>query len=173
MVKTCCKTLRKRWKEIRAIHKKYKVFYWLFAGSVLLLALVWVGILLFVDREDLGYEMNLFTEALGVYVSIGITVLVIDIAYERRDKERLRVRLKREAGSRSSAIAIAAIDGLRAENWLLGDNGLLKCAKLNYANLEKVYLADSNLQNAQLVRANLKDADLTKASLTSTILYWC
>ena len=116
MVRTCCQVLRKRWKEILAIHKEYKIFYWLLGGTIVFLTLLWVGTLFFHGREDRGYEMNVFTEALGVAVSILLTVLVVNVAYERRDKRRLRERLKREAGSRANAIAIAAVEWIRAES---------------------------------------------------------
>jgi len=173
MLDTCCRALRKRWKEIREIHREHKLFYLLLAGSVLLLALVWVGVMLFVDKENLGYEMNLFTEGLGVYVSIGITVLGVDIAYALRDKKRLRERLKREAGSRSNAIAIGAVEWLRAEGWLQGDDGLLKGEEtvLNYANLQGANLTRANLQGTKLVQAKLQGTDLFQANLCGASLY--
>lgn len=171
MVRTCCQVLRTRWKEIRAIHKKYKVFYWLLGSATVVLAALWVGTLLFHGREDRGYEMNIFTEMLGVAVSILVTVLVINVAYERRDKERLRGRLKREAGSRANAIAIAAVEWIRAEGWLEGEDGLLKGEDLSNANLEGANLSGANLNGTILVRANLKGCDLTKALMVSSRMY--
>ena len=68
-MKSQLKGFSKRWKDIRQIHSERKVFYRLFVGSLLLFALIGLGASRYVQNEnDLGYETNLFTEALGVYV---------------------------------------------------------------------------------------------------------
>ncbi len=82
-----------RLKEIRAIHKEYRLFYRICGSAVLVGVGILLGAALFSDQN--GYEMNLFTEMIGVAVSIGITVLVIDRMYERRNTERLKNNLKR------------------------------------------------------------------------------
>ena len=162
----------KRWTDIRQIHSERKVFYRLFAGSVLLLALIGFGTSRYVlDEDDLGYETNLFTEALGVYASIGITVFFIDILYELRDKDRLRTRLKREASSRANAIAVGAIEWLRAEGWLEGEDGLLKGENLNHANLQGANLCGANLQGTHLQKAQLLDSDLSRAKLIGAQMF--
>ena len=161
----------KRWKEIRAIHQTHRLFYWLLGGAIVVLTSLWVGILLFHGREDRGFEMNVFTEALGVAVSILITVLVINVAYERRDKKRLRVRLRREAGSRANAIAISAVEWIRAESWLEGDGGLLKGVNLCEANLQGANLEEATLQGTKLIKANLQGADLNGACLEEAKLF--
>lgn len=174
MTKGHFKGFNKRWKDIRQIHEERKVFYHLFLGSIVLLVLIALGTSKYVlDENDLGYETNLFTEALGVYASIGITVFFIDILNELRDKDRLRVRLKREAGSRANAIAVGAIEWLRAEGWLEGDDGLLQGQEtvLNYANLQGANLTRANLQGTRLVKANLQDTELFQANLSGSSLY--
>lgn len=156
---------RKRREEIREIHKQYMIFYPLFCISVVLLTLVWVGMLLFVDKENLGYEMNLYTEALGVLVSIGITVLLIDQLNERRETQHLKHRLIREVGSGSNEFAKNAVSWMRSENWLENDDGLLKESNLNWTDLHCANLQKANLQNAQLINANLQKATLHGSNL--------
>ncbi len=163
-----------RQKEIRKVQKKYTWFYALIVGAIALGIGIWIGSSVFAE-DGKGYEMNLFTEALGVVTSIIITVFVIDRLYERRDKERaqemaqreqerqtqeLRGRLVREAGSRSNVRAIAAIEQLRHKRWLVGDKGLLKGA----------YLPGANLQNADLYKANLHGAVLQNARLQEILM---
>ena len=165
MALTFWEGFNKRWKQIRAIHKQYMLFYWLFGGAVVLLTLVWIGTLLFVGKEDPGYKMNLFTEGLGVFVSIGITVLIIDRLDERRSTQRLKRRLVREVGSGSNEFAKNAVSWLRAEKWLEDDNGLLRESDLNWADLRGANLRKVNLQGAQLIEAKLHDAIFHGANL--------
>ncbi len=147
------------------MHKEYRLFYWLLGGATFVCGLLWVGTLLFHGSNEYGYEMNLFTEATGVLVSIGFTVLVVDRLYERRDAEQLKKRLVREAGSRLRGIAIPAVEWLRAEGWLTGDDGLLKAADLWEANLEGAVLWKANLQQAVLHRAKLQRSNLNETTL--------
>ncbi len=104
---------------------------------VFLAGLVFGPFLLGIMNGPDEYRPNLITEALG----IGFTVLIIDWIYEQRARRELRRRLKREAGSRANAIAISAVEWIRAEGWLEGDDGLLKGANLINANLLRGRLA--------------------------------
>lgn len=186
MVRTCCQVLRKRWKEIRVIHKKYRLFYWLLAGTTVVALLLWVGSMLFHDDEVPSYEMNLFTELVGVIVSIGFTVLVVDQINERREAERrkeqaqreqekemeeLKVKLVRDAASRVNQTAVNAIEELRHKGWLEGDDGLLRNADLIEANLATADLRGANLQDTKLVTAKLQEANLFQANLSGSKLY--
>ena len=171
-------TNRTRQEEIRAIHKKHRLFYELLGGLVLLLIGIFIGAMFF-GGENRDYWMNLFTEGIGVLASIGFTVFIIDRLNAKRDQERqtqdLKDRLVREAGSRSNDIAISAVEQLRAKRWLTGDDGLLQGARLHNANLQGADLSvadlpgagltEANLQEAILYVANLPGADLTKANL--------
>lgn len=107
------------------------------------------------------YRANLFTELMG----IAFTALVIDWIYRLRTRHELRNRLVREAGSRSNAIAIGAVEWLRAEGWLEGDDGLLQGEDLVKANLENAYLLRANLRGAFLSEAKLRGAELMGANL--------
>lgn len=115
------------------------------------------------------YRANLFTELMG----IAFTALVIDWIYRLRIRHELRNRLVREAGSRSNAIAIGAVEWLRAEGWLEGNEGLLQGedTNLDNANLEGADLRGANLRGTRLRKANLGGADLSRANLQNAKLY--
>ena len=180
-----------RWKEIRVIHKKYRLFYELLGGAALLLIGVAIGAGFFgVGNQD--YHMNLATEALG----IAATVFIIDRIYAHRDRERQREQAQREeerrreqaqreeerrteelkrqlicdARSRSNDKAITAVEMLRDKGWLEGDDGLLKGANLSSANLKGANLEDANLQKSILTIAELQDAELYYAKLQRAML---
>ena len=122
------------------------------------------------DYDNRDYVMNLVTEGIGVLASIGITVLFIDQLNAHRERKNLKRRLVREARSRSNDIAISAVEWLRAEGWLTGDDGLLQGTRLRNANLRGVDLTKANLQRVDLSWANLQRANLTKAKLQGAIL---
>ena len=149
-----------RQEEIRDIHKRYRWFYGLAVGAIVLIISILIGAAWSGD-ENRSYQMNLVTEVIG----IGATVFIINRLYEYRDRENLKRRLVREAGSRANAIAISAIDQLREEGWLTGDNGLLKGLDLSGANLKNADLSEANLR-----WTNLKEADLRSAKLIGTDL---
>ena len=150
------------------IQAHYSWFYALIVGLAALCIGIWIGASLFADRD--GYGMNLFTEFIG----IGVTVLVIDRLRVFRDRETLKETLKRQlirdAGSQLNVTAIAAVDRIRAEGWLTGDSGILQGANLGNANLERADLSDANLKGARLFGANLKTACLIKANLSDADL---
>lgn len=173
----------KREIERKDIWKQYRDFYPISGGIILVIIGIWLGSILFSE----GYETNLYTEAMGVLV----TILVLDRINQWRDRQALKKRLIREAGSRSNEVAISAIEWLRAEDWLVGKNSLLKeahlwsakldNANLNDANLEGVYLREAslvsvsfrkaNLANTQFRRANLSDAQMGDADLRGADLH--
>ena len=171
-----------RWNEIRAIQKEYNLFYWILGGIILVGIGVLIGAAMFdSDNSDYqDYHMNLYTEMIGVVVSIGITVFVIDRVYERRETARLKGQAQREkvretqelkerlvhqAGSRVNQIAVNAVEELRHNGWLQGDDGLLEKADLTEANLRGANLKKANLQGAWLTEANLQGAKLQWADL--------
>ena len=150
-----------RQEEIKTIHKKHRLFYELLGGLALLLIGIFIGAMFFGGGNQ-DYHMNLFTEAMG----IAATVFVVNRWYVHHDRERLKRRLVREAGSRSNDLARAAIGQLHDEGWLEGDNGLLRKANLSRANWENMEgLHKVNLQGAKLENANLKNAILSEANL--------
>ena len=162
----------KRRDEIRAVHRKYRLFYQLLGGGVILVVGILIGALFFADKDS--YAMNVVTEGFGVVAGVLVTVLVVDRLNERRDEQRqteeLKTRLVREAGSRSNHVAIAAIEQLRHHGWLMGDDGLLKGQTLAEADLSGANLRSANLSDAGFWRANLQGADLWWTELTGAHL---
>ena len=142
--------------------RRGKRFWWLV--RLLLIALITLAIFLLGWIGGSDYVTNIYTELIGVTLSTGVTVVIVDQFYERRDRERqtneLKERLVQEARSRSNPRAIAAIEQLREKGWLVGDKGLLKGA----------YLAGADLQNADLNKANLHGADLQNAKLQKVLM---
>jgi len=167
-------TSEARREEIRAVQKKYSWFYALIIGAVLIGVGVGIAASEFAD-DSRGFWMNLVTEALGVVTSVVITVFVIDRIYERRNEmrrtEELKRRLVREAGSRSNDVAIDALDHLRSEGWLTGEDGLLQGAQLRGANLQGANLREANLQGANLWNAKLDKADCHNTNLQYAFLH--
>lgn len=159
-----------RREKIRADQKKYSWFYALIIGVALLGAGVWIGASFFADKD--GYAMNVVTELLG----IGATVFIIDRIYSYRNREKdiesLKQTLVQDAGSGVNDIARNAIEQLRNNGWLEGDDGLLcgKHAKLNHANLNNARLDRVNLKETSLVGAELNSAHMIKAELQNAKL---
>ena len=182
-----------RREETRKIHKEYDWLYSIIVFSIILAIGILVGAYIF--RGGSGYDVNIWTEVLGVSAGAGVTLFILDRLNERRDRTNLKRRLVREVGSGSREFALNAIGWLRAEGWLSGERGLLKGkdlrganlkgaslyfrdpkggsseaanlegAILHGANLETATLNDVNLQNAELTGANLHKACLDNAEL--------
>src|SRR3990172_5511276 len=71
-------------------------------------------------------------------VGIGLAVLIIDAANERRAVQQLKAQLIREMGSNDNGIALRAVKELDAHGWLL--DGSLRGADLTEANLQNARL---------------------------------
>lgn len=182
-----------RWDEILGIHREYPAAY-PFIGGVALVGLgIWIGSLIYVN--DTGYGTNLYTE----FISIAVTVFIIDSLNRRRDEKRRerehKDRLLGEVCSPNNDTAIEAVHELRANGWLCGENGLLKGkvlvvselhgivgasigvrlnnSILRNANLEKTKLEFAELENAELEQANLEGANLSHANLKKAKLGKC
>lgn len=132
---------------------------------------------------------NVVTEFIG----IAITILLIEELNERREKRKLRDRLKRELWSKDQGITLRAINELREHGWL-ADGGLeninlpysvldraeLKGVIMNGANFHKASLQRSYIGHAQLRNVNfsganlsysiLNHSDLTGSDLTGALL---
>ncbi len=173
-----------RWQEIRNI--------WADNQWPLLLLTGWmVGLLTIpairIINEDLaGFLENLVPEAVG----IAFTVLILDRLNENRARVQLQERLLREASGQANETAKAAIDWMRAENWLGEPTSLMQGedftranlvgadlwrAKLQGTNFYRAELRETNvfradLRNANLARANLTGADFICADLTGANL---
>ena len=144
---------------------------WRIAGvlAIVVIALaVVLGYRLF-EADLVNYAMNLFTELLGVVLSVIVAVFIVDRINERGDREKQMRRLVQEAGSRSRDTAVAATERLRANGWLAGDDGLLKGANLAHANLNEAELSNANLEQANFYWASLESTDMNEANLAGAI----
>lgn len=150
-----------REEEIRDIHGKYKDFYQIGGGVLLVCIGIWIGSLIFQD----GYATNVYTELMSVIVTILVLDRLNDWRARNREREALQKRLIREAGGQSNEMAKAAIDWMRDEGWLTGEDGLLINRTLAKAKLQGAYLKNANLKGANLDSGNLEGANLVNANL--------
>lgn len=155
-----------RREEIQKIHHNYQVFYEMLGGAVVLVMSVLIGSGVF-GAENVDYRMNLFTEGMGIVA----TVFMINRWYAHRERESLKRRLIREAGSRSHDIAISAVEWIEREGWLRGEDGLLKGADLREARLKDARMAGANLEGANLDSADLRGVNLNGAILCRANLF--
>lgn len=119
-----------------------------------------------------GLVENLFG-SLGIeFVSIAITVLVIDRLAFKRQKRRDELHLKSELIAKASSgvreTAVAAIGELARRGWLY--DGTLREADLIDANLKGTVLHSTFQGGAELEAAHLKDADLSDMRLNEVNL---
>jgi uncharacterized protein YjbI with pentapeptide repeats len=135
------------------------------AGVLVLIALAGGAVsLLLLDADPTGVVVNLSTE----FLSIAVTVLVIDRLVAVRDKQKLKEQLIRQMGSRSNVFTLSAVPEIRAYGWLT--DGSLREADLGKANLEDADLREADLQAARLFFANLSVANLGGANLSEANL---
>jgi len=151
-------TTNPRMTEIKNIWQQYQGLY--VVGGIL------IGLLLFPFLELIIKDLSqlligLIPEAIG----IGFTVFFLDRIYQERDIKQLKQRLRGEASSQSNDTSKSAVDWMRRDDWLTGDDGLLKGANLNNANLNKVDFSNANLKDASLSWADLQGANLFEATL--------
>lgn len=161
----------------RALWVEYADFYRILGG----LGLVALGVLLgaTVFGDDPGYSTNLYTE----FVSIAVTVFVLDFVSRRRDEQQrideLKERLKRRMRSRVNSEARRATEELRDYGWLMDgtlcrehfDKADLQHSDLMEANLKDCNLQGALLQEARLMYANLENARLQYAHLDGAMLF--
>lgn len=159
------------WERSRAAQKGYGGFYACLAIVTAILAGIWIGGHIFADPNSSPFGMNLWTEGIGMLVTVGLFGLINRLQSVYRQKRQIID----DAASTSNEIAKNAIHSLRRQGWLEGIDGLLQYADLRSANLCQADLRGSNLKGANLWSANLLQANLTQvnliqAELTSSIL---
>lgn len=161
------------WRESEYSPEQQKFIYRLMGYAVLVIVGIIIGAglfgtggALFAGQDDTrAYSTNLYTE----FISITITVLVLNTLAERREQNRrtadLKARLLREARSTVNDVAVQAINEIRENGWLTSADGLLKGANLVEANLRFVDLSKANLEFTKLIRTRLQRANLMDANL--------
>jgi uncharacterized protein YjbI with pentapeptide repeats len=112
------------------------------------------------------FYANLSTE----FISIAITVLIINQLYERSKLQKTKDQLIRQMGFAGNELARLAVDELRAHGWL--EDGSLcretfRYAKLSMASLISANLARTNFTNAEFQNADIKWANLHGATLNN------
>jgi hypothetical protein len=106
---------------------------------------------------------------LGIeFVSIAITVLVVDRLNQRQSTIERRTDLILQMGSPDNAFAIEAVRLLRQKGWLT--DGSLRGANLAKANLAHADLSNADLRGVNLVEAHLEEALLNNADLREASL---
>lgn len=120
------------------------------------------------NGED--FYANLATE----FGSVSITIFVIDKLYQWRAEEQEKRQIIEQMGSPSNDFAIEAVRLITKNGWL--QDGSLRKANFDLADLRKAYLVRANfpgasfvnthLENANLGDSHLEAADFTNARLT-------
>jgi hypothetical protein len=106
---------------------------------------------------------------LGIeFVSIAITVLVVDRLNQRQSIFERRTDLILQMGSPDNAFAIEAVRLLRQRGWLV--DGSLRGANLAKANLAGADLSKADLRGVNMVEAHLEEAQLNNADLREASL---
>lgn len=102
-------------------------------------------------------------------VGIGITLVLIDWAVAKRQKEELRNQLIRQMGNRHNDVADPAVRELAYHGWLF--DGSLVGANLFRAGLKACDLRGAIMPGVDLERADLQGARLDGAILTTARLF--
>lgn len=159
------------------MEKLKKCYYWLqnidrikLIGFIFLL----LGIsLVFLHKYPKDKPFNVLINDLygnfcAEFISISITILLIDYLYELKETKSLKSRLIRELGSEEKGLSSRALKELRENGWL--QDGTLKNVDLQNANLSNLDLTDANLEGVNLKDANLNGAKLTRVNLNKANL---
>jgi uncharacterized protein YjbI with pentapeptide repeats len=164
--------------EIRLIWSDHQ---WLYIVIGFLGGLLCFPALQFVIEDLSSLIRDFVPEAVGIL----ITVALIDRLNRQRDiknaEKQLHEQLARSASSIVNDVASDAVHQMSkqkrksllpiGENLLKGENGLLKGADLQLANLQDANLSAANLQTAYLAGANLRGANLWYANLQEASIW--
>jgi len=111
---------------------------------------------------------NFYANFSAEFISISLTILLINYLYEVKEKRSLKIRLIRELGSEEKGLTARAVKELRENNWL--SDGSLKGANLINANLSKLDLSGADLTEVNLEFADISNANLKKVTLKNAKL---
>ncbi|PJF40443.1 MAG: pentapeptide repeat-containing protein [Chloroflexi bacterium] len=156
--------------RFKRYYRNNRIIFQITVAAFVLLIGISVGLLRF-NRADFG--LNLFTEFLGMFVTVGIFDVLNRYRDGQQNKRQLQERLILDAGSVSNEVAIDAIRELGKRKWLDGVDGLLRARNLAGANLKQVELEQANLECTNFENADLSNARLAYANLTSSNLSKC
>jgi uncharacterized protein YjbI with pentapeptide repeats len=137
---------------------------WMYWGTIMVLFLVYAGFRLIADKS--GYAVNLFTE----FLSISITIFVLDRRAQLREQKRLEAELMRRIRSSVRDVAVAAVEELKFLGYFDGDKTTFIRTNLSRVQWSGAFLLGVNLQGADLMYANLQDAYLEHVNLPGATL---
>lgn len=149
-----------RWDEITDIWRNNTAVA-LTLGLIVGLVLGLILGLAYHNELDGWFIDGFWTEALGIALTVG----VLDRLNSYRLREQQKERLIWQANSKSNTTAIDAIDELRSEGWLCGDDGLLQDQDMKHARLMNARLKNANLQGTDLFKASFIHAHMTGVNL--------
>jgi uncharacterized protein YjbI with pentapeptide repeats len=128
-----------------------------------LIAGIAIGLLLYPRLE---FMMSVWTEALGV----GVTVALFALVNRWQIKRGRQQQLVDDVAGIDATAARAAVHQMARKGWLEGENGLLRGVDLTNAKLRETRLRHANLRGAVLTEAELREADLGAADLSGANL---
>lgn len=132
---------------------------------------------LYIWEQESNLVGDFYANVAAEFISIAITVLIIERLNERRNKKLLEQQEKNDLilqfGSPDKAFAVEAARKLRVKGWL-ADGSLsgaeLSGASLSGTDLSKANLYGANLNEADLTNVNFTDANLEKISIKNAKL---
>ena len=152
-----------RWDEIRQIQIESATAYRILGGLALVGIGIWIGGHLFAG--DTGYGTNLYTE----FISIAVTVFIIDILNRHRDERRReqdkKDSLLRDLLSPVKNTAVQAFHELHELGLISGENSILREANLVGIKPGKVDLPSTNLRGAYLIASDFRNAAFINSDL--------
>ena len=164
-----------RWGKFRA----WQIFTKVLGLAILVLGLMGVveGTLKYCSFVP-SWAIDLHKKMGAELIGIGLTILIIDTANDRRMDAQEKRELILRTGSPYNTIAVEAVRKLRARGWhkkTFWRSGVLKGSNLQLADLENAPLQDTDLRDcclchAELPMANLINSDLSGADLTDADL---
>ena len=157
-----------RWDEIKRHWFVENVWLWLLPGLFMggILGYL-IGIRSTADLDD-WFISGIWPEILSTCVAVALIYRLDRWRDNVRETQRLKRDLLWQVKSRSNEMAIGAIDRLRYEGWLEGENGLLAGADLSETNLAQANLNDANLKGTDFTGANLEGATFIRSELENS-----
>lgn len=130
------------------------------------------GLNYFSEKDD--FALNLHTEAIGVALSVIITIFVVDVLNSRRDDRRreqdLKDRLLREVRSPEGVIARHAFHEMMERRLIYGEDSILRKAHLYRASLGKVTLRGARMDGAIMTWSDFSESEFDGAMLDNASL---